>query len=59
MAELIRRGMEQYVMTFPDLPENEPTWKMPVLRGSGGHLVDPASVRVEAQMMVDRFAQGG
>lgn len=51
--------MEQYVMTFPDLPENEPTWKMPVLRGSGGHLVDPASVRVEAQMMVDRFAQGG
>lgn len=48
VAELIRRGMELYVMSFPDVSEDSKVWKMPVLRGSGGHLVDPATVKAEA-----------
>jgi hypothetical protein len=42
VAELIRRGMEVYVQTCPELDQDARTWAMPKLRGSGGHLVDPA-----------------
>jgi hypothetical protein len=47
VAELIRRGMEAYVKT---IPETEPqiAWSMPVLRGSGGHLIDPATIHPES-----------
>ncbi len=55
LAELIRRGMELYVMTCPEVKSPAQTWKMPVLRGSGGHLADPASARVEASVIVGRF----
>jgi hypothetical protein len=54
VAELIRRGMEAYVQTCPD-PEIDQDWVMPVLRSSGGHKVDPASVRLEADAMTSRF----
>ncbi len=54
VAEFVRRGVEAYVQTFPDtLPKG--TWSMPVLRGSGGHLVDPATQRAEADAMAARF----
>jgi hypothetical protein len=55
VAELIRRGMESYVMTFPEMRTATPAWTMPVLRGSGGHLMDPASAKTEATAMVERF----
>lgn len=55
VAELIRRGMEIYVMTFPEVKSAPPAWAMPVLRGSGGHLMNPASVKTEATAMVERF----
>jgi hypothetical protein len=55
VAELIRRGMELYAMTCPEVKASEPPWTMPVLRGSGGHLMDPATVKVEASAMVGRF----
>ena len=55
VAELIRRGMELYVMTCPEAKAAAPPWTMPVLRGSGGHLIDPASAKVEATAMVERF----
>jgi hypothetical protein len=45
LVELIRRGMECYAVTCPEVMANGPAWTMPVLRGSGGHLVDPASVK--------------
>ncbi len=47
LAELIRRGTELYVMTCPEVKAASPAWTMPVLRGSGGHLVDPASMKGE------------
>lgn len=55
VAELIRRGMELYAMTCPEVKAPAPAWTMPVLRGSGGHLVDPASMNVEAAAMENRF----
>ena len=47
VAELIRRGMEAYVRTIPET-EIDKVWEMPVLRGSGGHLMDPASFHPES-----------
>ena len=55
VAELIRRGMELYAMTCPEVKVMAPPWAMPVLRGSGGHLIDPASAKMEASAMVERF----
>jgi len=55
VAELIRRGMELYVMTCPEIKATAAPWTMPVLRGSGGHLLDPATVKVEATAMAGRF----
>jgi hypothetical protein len=48
VAELIRRGMEAYVKTIPET-EIKQAWEMPVLRGSGGHLMDPATVHPESE----------
>jgi hypothetical protein len=53
VAELIRRGMEAYVKTIPET-EIKQGWKMPVLRGSGGHLVDPATVHAESDALEKR-----
>ena len=55
VAEVIRRGMEIYVMSCPEATHEATPWKMPVLRGSGGHLVDPSSVNAEAFAMENRF----
>lgn len=58
VAELVRRGMEVYVQTCPE-PIAKTGWNMPVLRGSGGHLTDPASVTPEADAIAARFANRG
>ncbi|MDB6071967.1 MAG: hypothetical protein JWL81_3138 [Verrucomicrobiales bacterium] len=55
VAEVIRRGMEIYVMTCPEVKTPAAAWKMPVLRSSGGHLVDPATVKPEAAAIEQRF----
>ena len=54
VAELIRRGMEVYVQTCPEVTMAREEWTMPVLRRSGGHLVDPATVRAEAEAIEQR-----
>lgn len=54
VAELIRRGMEAYVKTIPET-EIKQGWKMPVLRGSGGHLIDPASFHPESDAAEERY----
>jgi hypothetical protein len=55
VAELIRRGMELYVQTCPEITGTKKAWTMPVLRGSGGHLVDPATIRPEAEAIERRL----
>jgi len=55
VAEVIRNGMELYVQSCADVAADASPWTMPVLRGSGGHLVDPASVKAEVSAMEHRF----
>lgn len=55
VAELIRQEMELYAMSCSEVKASEMPWTMPVLRGSGGHRMDPASAKVEASTMVGRF----
>lgn len=55
VAELVRRGIEAYVQTFPVIAPGA-AWTMPVLRGSGGHLQDPANVNPEAEAVEARSA---
>lgn len=57
VAELIRRGMETYVLTCPEVTQPPTRWTMPVLRGSGGHLIDPATVSAEAEAIEQRFTK--
>lgn len=54
MAELVRRGMETYVQTCPEIVQTGTPWTMPVLRGSGGHLIDPALIHMEASVIEQR-----
>ena len=49
LAELVRRGMEAYAQTCPELTEPRKQWTMPVLRASGGHLVEPSEICAEAE----------
>ncbi len=53
VAELIRRGMEAYVKTISE-SELQNAWSMPVLRGSGGYLVDPATIHPESDIAEKR-----
>lgn len=55
LAELVRRGMEAYAQTCPELTENREPWTMPVLRGSGGHLADPSDICAEAEAIEKRI----
>jgi len=55
VAELIRRGMESYVLTCPEVSQPPTRWIMPVVRRSGGHLLDPAMVSAEAEAIEQRF----
>lgn len=54
LAEIVRREMEKYVETFPEDLEPKKPWKFPVLPGSGGHKVDPATINVEADAIEER-----
>ena len=60
LAEFVRRGMEAYLQTCPEPGAAGAKWALPVLRGSGGHLRDPAgspgtpSSRLEADAISAR-----
>jgi hypothetical protein len=59
LAEFVRRGMEAYLQTCLEPSDASDTWSLPVLRGSGGHLIDPASVKPEADAIVLRTGSDG
>ena len=48
LAKFVRRGLEAYLQTCPEPDAAGAKWVLPVLRGSGGHLRDPANSRLEA-----------
>ena len=55
VAELIRRAMETYVQTCPEVSPASNPWTLPVLRRSGGHLIDPGLISTEAEAIEQRF----
>ena len=63
LAEFVRRGMEAYLQTCPEPDAAGAKWVLPVLRGSGGHLRDPAnspsslSTRLEADAISARSSR--
>ena len=57
LAELIRRGMEIYVQSCPEVTQPVAKWTMPVLRRSGGHLADPATISPEAEAIEARYSE--
>ncbi len=54
LAELIRRATEIYAQSCPEGRPDPQGWTMPVLRGSGGMLVDPATLHAEADAVEAR-----
>jgi len=46
--------MEAYVKTIPEAELQNGSWSMPVLRGSGGHLMDPAKAYSEVAVVEKR-----
>ena len=54
LAELIRRATEVYAQTCPEVGSEPEGWTMPVLRGSGGMLADPATLHPEAEAVEAR-----
>lgn len=55
VSELIQCGMEAYVQTCPEVIQASTPWAMPILRRSGGHLLDPATVSAEAEAIGKGF----
>lgn len=54
LAELVRRAAEVYVQTCVEVRSSSEEWTLPTLRGSGGYLIDPATIRTEEQVVADR-----
>lgn len=54
LAEIVRRQMEKFVDTFPENYGSKKPWEFPVLPGSGGHKIDPATVNSEADAIEER-----
>lgn len=55
LAEVLRRAAEAYLLTIDDESSDEKNWELPVLKPSGGLLTDPAAIRGEAEVAVERF----
>ena len=58
-AELVRRGMESYACTFPDASAKPKEWVFPILRGSGGHLMNVSECQAESMVIEERFKNSG
>ena len=58
VTELVRRGIKANVQTFPAIAPKA-NWTMPLLRGSGGHLRDPAQMNAEADAVDARSSRRG
>jgi hypothetical protein len=56
LAEILRRAAEAYLLTIDDDEQSDARkWELPVLKPSGGFLQDPASIHVEADVVVEKF----
>ena len=56
LSEVMRKAAEQFVTRFPESPEPKAVWRFPTLDCGGDFLADPASLRPEADAILERSA---
>ena len=54
LSEVMRKAAEHFVDRFPDEPKAKAVWRFPTLDCGGDFLVDPASLRPEADAILQR-----
>ncbi len=54
VAEVVRRGLEEYEKTCVPTSEQDEQWRFPTLRPSGGYVNDPANVHSELDATLSR-----
>ena len=56
LAEVMRKAAEHFVSRFPEQPRPRTAWKFPTLDCGGDFLTDPATLRPEVDVIVQRSA---
>ena len=54
LSEVMRKAAEHFVARFPEDPKPLATWRFPTLDCGGDFLTDPASLRPEADAILQR-----
>ncbi len=56
LSEVMRKAAEHFVTRFPEGPKPKVVWRFPELDCGGDFLTDPASLRSEADAILERSA---
>ncbi len=56
LSEVMRKAAEQFVTRFPESPQPKAVWRFPTLDCGGDFLADPATLRAEADAILERSA---
>jgi len=54
LSEVMRKAAEHFITRFPEGPKPKTMWKSPTLDCGGDLLTDPASLRPEADVIIQR-----
>ena len=54
LSEVMRKAAEHFVTRFPEGPKPRATWRFPTLDCGGDFFADPASLRPEADAILQR-----
>jgi len=57
LSEVMRKAAEHFVSRFPESPQPRAAWQFPTLDCGGDFLADPATVRPEADAIIERSAK--
>ena len=54
LSEVMRKAAEHFITRFPEDPKPKDVWRFPTLDCGGDFLTDPASLRPEADAILQR-----
>ena len=54
LSEVMRKAAEHFISRFPEDPKPKAVWRFPTLDCGGDFLTDPASLRPEAEAILQR-----
>jgi hypothetical protein len=54
LSEVMRKAAEHFITRFPEDPKPKAEWRFPTLDCGGNFLTDPASLRPEADAILQR-----